>query len=79
VIRNKYCSLVSYGKWGFNGYLIGSVNCRGTLISMEEIFGLWKSDQYIEALYSGYESSGEACDPAAALKVVEMVNKILLL
>jgi hypothetical protein len=36
--------------------LVGDVNVSGTKIPMTEIYALWKSDLYIEALYSGKEA-----------------------
>lgn len=54
--------------------LFGSVEIHGNSIPMSEITDLWKSDAYIEALYSGYEGSDDTRDRSALLQVVETVR-----
>jgi len=61
----------------YSDELIGAVMCRGNPIPINEITDLWKSDEYIEALYSGYE----VCDSTGSVtpyqQVVCAVNKYL--
>jgi hypothetical protein len=76
---NKVCRIIiqdyiNYLYRAFAPDLIGFVCIKGNNIPMSEISNLWKSDEYIEALYSGYESGGDACNAAAWLQVVDMVN-----
>jgi hypothetical protein len=59
--------------------LIGNLSIKKADIPMSEIFGLWKSDAYIEALYSGYEGDSGACEATPFLLVVGKVKTALLL
>lgn len=75
---NRECREVLRGYLEFlnNNYsdrLVGDVKSANgeTLLSMEQIRNVWKSDAYIEALYSGREGGAQLLNPRALLKFHE--------
>jgi hypothetical protein len=79
VCRRIISDYIEYIYSRYKEDLIGDVHIKKSTIPMGEIIALWKSDEYIEALYSGYEGCGAACDATPLLQVVRMVNMSLLL
>lgn len=54
-VRNILREYIDFLWTRFSDKFVGVVKISGVEISMKEIDGVWKSDDWIEALYSGYE------------------------
>jgi hypothetical protein len=73
--RNVLSDYIDYLNNNHSDYLVGSVTQKGVIIQMSEIKSIWKSDEWIDNLYSGKESnSNEVIDISAQQHLIKLIN-----
>lgn len=69
-VRNVLADYIAYLWRCHPDEMTGTLEVGDAVISMRDIENVWKSDAWIEQLYSGFESGDMYKGPGATLKVL---------